>query len=111
MKKTVMDINEIGFLDLAALPWVGSVMAEEIYNYRQTRGAFREWDELKEVPGVTAKTIDEFKRAGFVLEIKVREAVAGAEPESGRCVNSTGSAGGMGSDDVVDIWDAEFVRR
>lgn len=111
MKNMVMDINEMSFLDLAGLEYVGSVLAEEIYNYRQTHGAFRNWDELIEVPGVTTKTIDEFKRSGVVLEIKTREAIAGAEPESGRCVNSVGSAGGMGSDDVVDIWDAEFVRR
>ena len=56
-----VDINKAEAWLLAALPGIGEVRAQAIIDYRQKNGLFRNINELAEVPGIGAATLEKIK--------------------------------------------------
>lgn len=54
-------INSAGAAELERLPRVGPALAERILQWRETNGAFGDVEQLLEVPGIGAKTLDGFR--------------------------------------------------
>ncbi len=57
----VVDVNRAPATELEALPNVGATLATRIVDYRQTRGPFRELDELLQVHGVGERTLQQLR--------------------------------------------------
>ncbi|NCB40458.1 MAG: hypothetical protein EOM80_16990, partial [Erysipelotrichia bacterium] len=55
-----LNLNFATFDDINALPGVGKKMAEKIIEFRNSNGGFFSIEDLKEVPGLTEKTIAKF---------------------------------------------------
>lgn len=53
-----VDINAASVDELAALPGVGTALARRIADYRDLNGPFDSIDDLADVDGITARTID-----------------------------------------------------
>ncbi len=53
-----VDLNAASADELAALPGVGTALARRIAEYRDLNGAFDSIDDLADVDGITARTID-----------------------------------------------------
>ena len=56
-----LDLNRATEQDLEALPGIGPVLAERIVRYRQSRGAFHEVGQLREVKGIGKKKFDRIR--------------------------------------------------
>ena len=56
-----IDLNRATAEELERLPEVGPSLAQRIVDYRQSRGSFRQPDELLEVPGIGPKTYEALK--------------------------------------------------
>jgi len=56
-----LDLNRATEQDLEALPGIGPVLATRIVEYRQSRGAFREVEQLRNVKGIGKKTFDRIR--------------------------------------------------
>jgi len=54
-KKNILDLNSAGYFDLQTLPGIGPVLAGRIMAYRDSVGAFRSADELRQVKGIGDK--------------------------------------------------------
>jgi competence protein ComEA len=52
-----VDINRAGVPDLVGLPGIGAVRARAIIAFRDSVGPFRQLDDLKRVPGITAAIV------------------------------------------------------
>ncbi|MBI1949245.1 MAG: helix-hairpin-helix domain-containing protein [Deltaproteobacteria bacterium] len=52
-----LDINTASARELEAIPGVGPALTRSIIESRETRGGFRDWQELDEVPGIGPKTL------------------------------------------------------
>ena len=63
-----IDINIVNVEDLASIPGIGRNEAEEIVHYRDEHGFFENWDELKDIPGMTPDMIEGLKQKGVRLE-------------------------------------------
>lgn len=61
-----VDLNAAGLEELEGLPWVGPVRARQILEVRRRRGGFRSVDELIEVPGIGARTLDRLREFVYV---------------------------------------------
>lgn len=61
-----VDLNAAGLEELEGLPWVGPVRARQILEVRRRRGGFRSVDELVEVPGIGARTVDRLREFVYV---------------------------------------------
>lgn len=59
--KTLININMATQAELETLPGIGSSYATRIIEYRQTNGAFNSVDELVNVRGIGAKTLEKLK--------------------------------------------------
>lgn len=57
----VVDVNQAPVHELEALPNVGIALATRIVDYRQTRGPFRELDDLLQVHGVGERTLQQLR--------------------------------------------------
>lgn len=62
-----VDLNQASVEDLATLRLVGRERAERIIGYREEHGPFKNWDDLKRVPGVSEGTIQDMKNSGACL--------------------------------------------
>jgi competence protein ComEA len=62
-----LDLNRATEQDLEALPGIGPVLAERIVQYRQSRGAFQEVGQLREVKGIGKKTFDRIRHLVGVM--------------------------------------------
>jgi len=56
-----VDLNRATEKDFEALPGIGPVLAERIVEYRQSRGAFREIDQLRHVKGIGKKKFERIR--------------------------------------------------
>lgn len=59
--ETRLDLNAATQSELAALPGVGPARAEAILRLRAVRGRFQAVDELRDVPGLDAATVDRLR--------------------------------------------------
>lgn len=62
-----IDLNSAGVEELSNIPLIGRQRAEAIVRYRDEHGFFKNWDELKNIPGFPDKLIDDIKGRGFTL--------------------------------------------
>lgn len=68
MAETHVNLNEASAEELTHIRGVGPEMAKQIVAFRDRHGVIRNWDELKEVPGVTDGLLKVMRRAGFRLD-------------------------------------------
>jgi DNA uptake protein ComE-like DNA-binding protein len=59
-----IDLNKADFDDLASLRMVGETRAQFIIDHRP----YHNWDELKQVPGLSEKMVDDIKRSGATID-------------------------------------------
>lgn len=57
----IVDLNTASAAQLETLPRIGPKMAERILAYRAQRGGFRSVDELRNVKGIGAKTLENLR--------------------------------------------------
>ena len=57
----VVDLNSASFAELLALPELGPALAQRIVDYRTKHGPFLCVDDLTQVRGVGAKTLEQLK--------------------------------------------------
>jgi len=53
-----VDINEADWPELTVLPGIGETLAKRIVENRQQNGPFRDFDDLRRVPGIGPRTLD-----------------------------------------------------
>ena len=56
-----VNVNKATATDLTATLGVSKESAAAIVSYREKNGAFKEWDDLKKVPGIDMKQIEDKK--------------------------------------------------
>ena len=56
-----LDLNRATEQDFEALPGIGPVLAERIVEYRHTRGAFRDVEQLRRVKGIGKKKFERIR--------------------------------------------------
>jgi len=56
-----VDINSAAASDLIPISGIGPIKAKAIVRFREKRGGFESLDELKEVPGIGAKTLERIR--------------------------------------------------
>ena len=56
-----LDINAADKATLEQLPWIGPKTADEILAYRKANGNFKSVDDLMNVKGIGAKTLEKIK--------------------------------------------------
>ncbi len=57
----LLNINNANSRQLEELPGIGTVLAERIIEYRESKGAFRNIEEIKDVPGIGEKKFEAIK--------------------------------------------------
>lgn len=62
-----LDINSAGIDELEKFPFIGRQRAEAIVRYREEHGFFRDWDDVKNIPGFSESLVDNLKNQGFTL--------------------------------------------
>jgi competence protein ComEA len=62
-----VDLNSASFEELTQLPMITEHRAHDIIAYRNQHGPFRQWDEVKNVPGISKEMAQEIRRQGGVL--------------------------------------------
>jgi competence ComEA-like helix-hairpin-helix protein len=63
---SLLDLNQASLIELEETPGIGFRLAQRIVEHRQTKGAFRNLEELEQVPGVSRELISELKDMLFV---------------------------------------------
>lgn len=63
---TKIDINKAGFQDLLGAKGISRKLAQDIIAYRNTKGAFKDIEELKEVKGIGDYRYEKLKSLFFV---------------------------------------------
>jgi competence protein ComEA len=65
-----VDLNSVSAQDLERVPVVGKEHARKIVEFRQKNGQFKNWEELKRIPGITPDMLDTLKRSGYTVSGK-----------------------------------------
>ena len=65
-----LDLNRASEKEIEALPGIGPVLAERIVEYRQSRGAFRDIEQLRNVKGIGKKKFDRIRSLVSVASAK-----------------------------------------
>ena len=58
---SALDVNRATEQDFERLPGIGPVLAHRIVEYRRTRGAFQDIDQLRRVKGIGKKTFERIR--------------------------------------------------
>ena len=61
LSQGVLDLNAATASDLEGLPGIGPKMADRIIRYRESKGPFRSVDELNNVRGIGARTLEKLR--------------------------------------------------
>ena len=62
--RSIEDLNEASVEDLEQIEGIGRKRAEEIIKFRDNRGGFESWDDLKEIPGFSNEMITVLQTRG-----------------------------------------------
>lgn len=62
-----IDLNNAGVEMLSNIPLIGRQRAEAIVRYREEHGPFKDWDDVKNIPGFSSAVVDDLKNQGFSL--------------------------------------------
>jgi len=68
-----LDLNHATASDLEALPGIGPVLAQRIIDYRQSRGPFKNVDDLENVSGIGPKKLAQIKPYLIIAEMTDNE--------------------------------------
>ncbi len=59
--ETPVNINDANLLEIEALPYLGIERAKDIIEYREKNGPFKSLEELTNISGIGAKTLEKLK--------------------------------------------------
>lgn len=62
----LVDLNSAGLEELCSLPGVGEKKAQAILDYREEHGSFSSIDELDQVDGISAKSIEAWRSRLYI---------------------------------------------
>ena len=60
------DINTADKEELMALPKIGEVLAERVLQYRAEHGAFRDWEEFRNIQGVGERLVETLRPVAYL---------------------------------------------
>ena len=63
-----IDLNTASFDELQEIRMITSDRAHDIIAYREQHGPFRNWEEVKNVPGISKEMAQEIQREGGTIE-------------------------------------------
>jgi DNA uptake protein ComE-like DNA-binding protein len=64
MAEKKINLNRANFDELASLRMVGETRAQFIIDHRP----YHNWDEIREVPGLSEKMVEDMKRSGATID-------------------------------------------
>ncbi len=67
-EKARIDLNKAGYDDLVKVPGVDGTKAQQIMYYRDLHGPFRNWEDLKSIPGFDDKMLEIIRAHAFLGE-------------------------------------------
>lgn len=62
-----IDLNSASLEELSEMDIIGRKRAEDLVQEREKRGGFKEWKDLKQVPGFTETLIEDLKDSGATI--------------------------------------------
>jgi competence protein ComEA len=68
MSKNSVDLNTVDQTTLERIQGVGPTLAAKIIDYRDENGKFKNWEDLKKIPGMSTAMIDTLKQQGVTIE-------------------------------------------
>ncbi|HEX3602289.1 MAG TPA: helix-hairpin-helix domain-containing protein [Lacipirellulaceae bacterium] len=71
----LVDLNKAEWPELAEIPDIGETLARRIVEMRETRGAFKDHNELRRVRGIGPRTLEKLKP--YLLPLPDQQDVAG----------------------------------
>lgn len=66
-----LDLNSVNETDLETIQGIGRDQAKKIVDFRKKNGTFKNWDDLKNMPGFTHDMANALKRGGFHISGKI----------------------------------------
>lgn len=64
---TKININTASREELAGILGLGPDLADDIVNYRELYGPFKNWEDLKHIEGITDSVIEEMQNSGATI--------------------------------------------
>ena len=68
MSKNSVDLNTVDQTTLERIQGVGPTLAAKIIDYRDENGKFKNWEDLKKIPGMSSAMIDTLKHQGVTID-------------------------------------------
>jgi competence ComEA-like helix-hairpin-helix protein len=68
MSKNSVDLNTADQVAIERIQGVGPSLAARIVDYRDQNGPFKNWDDLKKIPGMSTAMIDTLKNQGVTID-------------------------------------------
>ena len=81
-KQTKKDLNVATVEELEKIKQIGREHAQAIADYREENGDFESWEEVSQVPGISAGMVEAIQKSGYSLEVS-EEGSGEEEEESG----------------------------